>query len=145
MSATMDKSEPDRTLCPVRALQFYLKRTESLRAGRRPLLLPIRQTASGAVSPATVSGWIRWAILIAYQAVGDDAGLGRLHSIRAHEVRALSASWDALRNIATADIMDACRWRSPNTFSTFYLRDLTEIEGRLFALKNVRTAAHSRL
>ena len=145
MSAQMDKSDPDRTLCPVRALRFYLKRTESLRAGRRALFLPIRRTKSGTLSPATISGWIRRAILLAYQVVGKDAELRRLHSFRAHEVRALSASWDALRNVATADIMDACRWRSHNTFSTFYLRDLTELEGQLLALKNVRTAVQSRL
>ena len=145
MSATMDKSEPERTLCPVRALRFYIKRTENLRAGRKPLFLPIRETKGSSLSPNTISSWLRKAILLAYEVVGRDGELGRLHSVRAHEVRALSASWDALKNVATADILSACRWRSHTTFTTFYLRDLTEVEGQLLALSNVITAAQSRL
>ena len=44
LAATIDKSEPDRILCSVRARQYYLKPTELLRAGRNPLFLPLRST-----------------------------------------------------------------------------------------------------
>ena len=144
LSATMDRSEPDRSLCPVRALRFYLARTESSRAGRKPLFLPLRATESGTLSPNTISAWIRKTISLAYQIAGKDEELARLHSLRAHETRALSSSWDALRNTSVRDIMDACRWRSHNTFTSFYLRDLVEVEDRLLALKCFPTAASNR-
>ena len=47
LSATLDRSEPDRSLCPVRALRYYMDRTEPHREGRRPLFLPLRKTESG--------------------------------------------------------------------------------------------------
>ena len=144
LSATMDRSEPDRSLCPVRALRYYIARTESSRAGRKPLFLPLRATESGTLSPNTISAWIRKTISLAYQVAGKDAELARLHSLRAHETRALSSSWDALRNTSMKDIMDACRWRSHNTFTSFYLRDLVEVEDRLLALKCFPTAASNR-
>ena len=140
----MSRSEPDRTLCPVRALRFYLSRTESIRAGRKPLFLPLRATESGTLSPNTISAWIRKTISLAYQIAGKDEALARLHSVRAHETRALSASWDALRNTSVGDIMAACRWRSHNTFTSFYLRDLVEVEAWLLALKYLPTAASNQ-
>ena len=76
---------------------------------------------------------------------GQDEALRKLSSVRAHEVRALSASWDALKNVALADIMAACRWRGHTTFTSFYLRDLTEMEGKFLAFKRVPTASASRL
>ena len=144
LAATMDRSEPDRSLCPVRALRFYIGRTKSLRAGRTPLFLPLRETESGTLSPNTISAWIKKTISMAYQIAGKDEELARLHSLRAHETRALSSSWDALRNTSVRDIMDACRWRSHNTFTSFYLRDLVEVEDRLLALKSFPTAASNR-
>ena len=52
LAASLDKSEPDQTLCPVRALWYYmyLKCTETFRAGRKALFLPLRK-ASGRLSP----------------------------------------------------------------------------------------------
>ena len=82
---------------------------------------------------------------MAYEVAGKDEALRHLHSVRAHEIRALSASWDALKNVAVAEIMAACRWQSHNTFTSFYLRDLVEMEDRLLAFKLVPTASASRL
>ena len=69
----------------------------------------------------------------------------RLHSIRVHKVQVLSASWDTLKNVDVSAIMVACRWRSHNTFTSFYLRDLIEMEYKLLAFKLVPMAAASRL
>ena len=41
LSDTLSRSEPDRTLCPVRALKWYLDRTKEIRQGRRALFLPL--------------------------------------------------------------------------------------------------------
>ena len=145
LSKGLDRSDPDRLLCPLRALRYYIKHTASLRAGNRSLFIPIKGTPSKKVCPNTISSWLKQCIRLAYQIVGQDDALQRLHSVRAHEVRALSSSWDALKSVAMSEIMAACRWRSHNTFSSFYLRDLVEVEEKLLAFKMVPTASSSRL
>lgn len=97
------------------------------------------------LSPNTISGWIKKCITTACEIAGESEVLRRLHSIRVHEVRALSASWDTLKNVAVADILAACRWRAHTTFTSFYLRDLVEVEEKLLALKVAPTASASRL
>ena len=142
----LERSDPDRLLCPVRMLKYYINRTERLRAGNRSLFIPMRgQASKKRLSPNTISGWLRRCITIAYEMAGDSEDLRRLHSVRAHEVRALSASWDALKNVAIRDIIAACRWRAHTTFTSFYLRDLVEVEEKLLAFKAVPTASASRL
>ena len=85
---------------------------------------PEEGLCQGKLSPNAISSWLKQCIRLAYEVGGQDEALRRLHSIHAHEIRALSASWDALKNVAVAEIMVACRWRSHNTFTSFYLRDL---------------------
>ena len=60
-------------------------------------------------------------------------------------MRALSASWDVLKNVAMSDILAVCHWRFHNTFTSFYLRDLIEMEEWLLAFKLVPMASSSRL
>jgi len=137
-----DPSEPDRALCPLRALRYYLHRTAHLRAGRRPLFLPLSHTASGRLCPNTISSWLKQTIILAYEIAATDEDFQRLHSVSAHECRALSASWSALRNVSTDDIISACRWRAHTTFTSFYLRDLVEAEGQLLVFKHVPSVGH---
>ena len=132
-----DKSEPDRAICPIRALWYYLHCTKHLRAGRRPLFLPLTNTATGRLCPNTISSWIKQTISLAYEVVAGDEDFQHVHSIKAHECRALSASWSALRNVSTEDILSACRWRQHTMFTDFYLRDLVETEGQLLAFSHV--------
>ena len=144
--AMLDRSEPDRLLCPVRALQFYfyMSRTDPLRAGRKPLFLPLREMASRELSPNMILAWLKKMISLAYKVARKDEELGRLHLLQAHETRVFSASWDALQNISIGDIMAACRLHSHNTFTFFYLRDLVEMKAQLLALKSFATAASNR-
>ena len=44
--------------------------------------------------------------------------------IKAHELRALSASWSYMNKIPIEDIIKAAVWSSRSTFAKFYLRDL---------------------
>ena len=48
-----------------------------------------------------------------------------LLKVKAHDVRALAASWAFHKGVAFEEIMEACHWRSHNTFTNFYLKDLT--------------------
>ena len=89
-----------------------------------------------------ISAWLKKTISLAYNVAGKDEELSHLHS--AHETRAFSASWDAFWSISVEGIMAACRWRSHNTFTSFYLRDLVEMEAWLLALKCFPTAASNQ-
>ena len=73
----------------MKVLQYYLKCTETPSAGKKALFLPLRKTAS-------ITSWLKQTIQLAYEVVGQEAELQNLHSV-AHEVRALSASWNDLK------------------------------------------------
>ena len=44
--------------------------------------------------------------------------------VSAHEVRTLSASASVFRGMTVDSVMQSCPWKSRNTFSDFYLRDM---------------------
>ena len=54
-----------------------------------------------------------------------------------------TAGYD-FRNVSIGDIMTTCRWRSHNTFTSFYLRNFVEMEAWLLELKCFPTAASNR-
>ena len=118
----------------------YLSRTDPHRTGRKPL----REMASRKLSPNTISVWLKKAIYLAYKVAGKDEELGCLHLLWAHETHAFVVSWDAFRNVSLGDIMAVCKWRSHNTFMSFYLRDLVEMEAQLLVLKCFPTAASNQ-
>ena len=130
--------DKDRLLCPVRALKIYIRRTEDLRGGKKKLFVSFKLGHKGDVVKNTISFWIRKTIFAAYESSSSD--LKKQFHIRAHHVRALSASWAFLRNISLDDIMDACSWKAKSTFISHYLHDLTEINNKLFKLGPVVVA-----
>ena len=69
-----------------------------------------------------------------YELAGKSEELQRLHKVKAHEVRAMAASWAFFNNVSVEDIMAACSWKSHNTFTSYYLRDLALIQGELLRL-----------
>ena len=120
LSAVCGRSDHDRYLCPVRAIKFYLKATESLRVNRSRLFIPLK--GSKEISAATISRWIGSAIKFAFQNLSDDE-IQSLQ-IRPHELRALSSSWAFLNHTPLEEVLRAAFWRSETTFSSFYLRSL---------------------
>ena len=71
----LSRSDPDRKLCPLRALRYYLKRTEPLRAGNKNIFIPIRGNASkGKISPKTILSWLKPCIRLAYEVTGQNSG-----------------------------------------------------------------------
>ena len=64
----LGNSDPDQSLCPIRALGFYVNRIESTRKGLNPRFLPLRATSSGKISCNTISGWLGCTILLSYEA-----------------------------------------------------------------------------
>ena len=130
LAATCGSSDPDRFLCPVRALKIYLRRVAGHRGNRRRLFIPVR--GQGDISKASISRWIASVIRKAYSDLSP-ASL-RLLQISAHEVRALSTSWAFLNRTSLEDILQAAFWKAPSTFSSFYLRSFAQQTDNIFAL-----------
>ena len=70
----MSYDSPERNLCPVRALRYYLSRSKAGKDPNRPNRLFVAHKVGhiGDISRMTISGWIKAIIREAYQAVEDD-------------------------------------------------------------------------
>ena len=112
----------DRTLCPVRALRYYLDRTKDLR-GSRSLFISFKKGHTSDIRPATLSSWLKQTILLCYKQA-DQQALD-LVQVKAHDIRAFAASKAFYGGVSVDHIMQACHWKAHNTFTNFYLKDLT--------------------
>ena len=136
---SVDNSRRAQLQCPVRALKTYLRRTKELRNGRTRLFLPLKHGKEDITAQA-ISSWIREVIRSAYENISQEAAAGL--KIRAHEVRAVSASVALLRNCAVKEIIKAVSWRSDSVFARFYLRDMSGQVRDLDRLGAVSVAQH---
>ena len=97
--------DPDRTLCPVRALSRYRRRTNASRSSLQlRLFLPYKDNKNDDVSKATVSRWIRDVIARAYNSSSDVVDP---KSFTAHEVRAWASSLAFSHTSSLEDVMKA--------------------------------------
>ena len=113
----------DRTLCPVRALRYYLDRTKDLRGFRSLLFISFKKGHTSDIRPATLSSWLKQTILLCYKQA-DEQALD-LVQVKAHDIRAFAASKAFYGGVSVDQIMQACHWKAHNTFTNFYLKDLT--------------------
>lgn len=121
LSSILAPDDEDRCLCPVRALRRYLSSVSSSRPGTcRKLFLSVNPNYSKDVSKASIARWAMDVVRLAYASEG-----ATLLSSRAHELRAWSASLALSQSVPLQDILDAAYWKSENTFSNFYLRDVS--------------------
>ena len=63
----------DRTLCPVRALRYYLDRTKDLRGSRSLLFISFKQGHTSDIRPAPLSSWLKQTILLCYKQADQQA------------------------------------------------------------------------
>ena len=110
----------DPNLCPVRAIKGYLKVTEPIRNNRTRLFLPLKGNHD--INKGSISRWISYTIRLAYKNLSKSKVA--LLKIKAHELRALSASWSYFNKTPVEDVIKAAVWSSRSTFAKFYLRDL---------------------
>ena len=113
----------DRTLCPVRALRFYLDRTKDLRGSRSLLFISFKKGHTSDIRPATLSSWLKQTILLCYKQA-DQQALD-LVQVKAHDIWAFAASKAFYGGVSVEQIMQACHWKARNTFTNFYLKDRT--------------------
>ena len=116
----------DRTLCRVRALRYYLNQIKDLRGSRSLLFISFKKGHTSDIRPATLSSWLKQTILLCYKQA-DQQALD-LVQIKAHDIRALAASKVFYDGVSVDHIMQACHWKAHNTFTNFYLKDLTWLD-----------------
>ena len=109
----------DRTLCPVRALRYYLDRTKDLRGARSLLFNSFKKGHNSDIRPATLSFWLKQTIVLCYEQA-DQQALD-LVQVKAHDIRAFATFYGG---VLVDQIMQACHWKAHNTFTNFYLKDL---------------------
>ena len=73
--------------------------------------------------PTTLSSWLKQTILLCYKQA-DQQALD-LVQVKAHDIRAFAASKAFYGGVSVDQIMQACHWKAHNTFTNFYLKDLT--------------------
>ena len=143
LAPTLDKSlKEDRTLCPVRSLRYYLDKTKDLRSDKELVFVSFRKSFKKDIVPATVSSWIKQTIGLCYQL--SDEQSQNLHQVRAHDVRAFAASKAFQGGVPLDQILSACHWKSHNTFTQFYLKDVAWADSELYHLGPVVAAQQIR-
>ena len=91
LAPTLDRSlKSDRSLCPVRALRYYLDRTSDLRQNKELVFVSFKKGFDKDISPATISSWIKQTVTLCYE-LSDQEAL-TLHQVKAHDVRSIAAS-----------------------------------------------------
>ena len=100
----------------MRVLRYYLDRTKNLRGSRSLLFISFKKGHTSVIRPATT-------ILLCYKQA-DQQALD-LVQVKAHDIRAFAASKAFYGGVSVDQIMQACHWKAHNTFTNFYLKDLT--------------------
>ena len=123
LAPTLDKSlKSDRSLCPARALRYYLDRTSDIRQNKELVFVSIKKGFDKDISPATISSWIKQTVILCYEL--SDHQAHTLHQVKAHDVRAFAASKTFQSGVSLEQILSASHWKSHNTFTQFYLKDV---------------------
>jgi hypothetical protein len=123
LSSTLSEElKDDRLLCPVRALRYYLERTKDIRGDRELLFISHWQGHKSDIKRCTISSWLVQTIRLALQSCSEEAA--KICNVKAHDIRALAASWAFKSGVSLDDVMKACSWRAHNTFISHYLKDI---------------------
>ena len=130
----------DRSPFPVRALTYYLDRTKDLRKNKNLLFVAIKEGFTRDISRATLSSWLKQTILLAYDK--SDSESQQLYQVNAHDVRSMVAFLAFKGRVSLDEILEACFWKSQNTFTNFYLRDLCWHNGQILKLGPIVCAQH---
>lgn len=101
----------DKTLCPVRTLKYYLRKTSK----RKDRQLLVSYVTLKAVSTSTVARWLKTVLRLA----GID-----IETFKAHSFRGASASAAFSAGCSMKNILEIANWNSAKNFKKFYLREV---------------------
>jgi hypothetical protein len=113
-----------KKLCPLRAMRWYLKKSEDRRGNGSDSMTLLRclNVPYKPPSAQTVSRWLVRTIKMAYE----------IHphlpqtKVVAHSVRAVAPNWARFKGASKERILQAADWRRETTFIKHYARDLKE-------------------
>ena len=142
LTSILDNSDADRSLCPVRAVKIYLNRTENIRTTQKKLFIAYKVGHTSEICKGTISSWLKKAVVSAYKHTEKDGQALRLYRVHGHQVRSMAASWAAARQVSMERILTSCSWKSHNTFTSFYLKDLSLFRNDLIELGPLSVASH---
>ncbi|XP_029924002.1 uncharacterized protein LOC115371027 [Myripristis murdjan] len=111
-----DAEQGQSTLCPVRALTEYIRRTQAIRRSNQLFVCHNPGRLGRPLSKSRLSHWVVDAIRQAYVLSNVPIPSG----VRAHSTRGVAASWTLWRGASLASICSAATWSSPSTFTRFY-------------------------
>lgn len=143
LSQLVGEDEAERSLCPVRAIKWYLHRTRDRRASMKapiPLFIPIYPGLQRRLSPATLGSWAKSVIVEAYEAANEEDA--RLINARLHDLRGFGASWTFIRSLKLETVLRAALWSGHTTFTSHYLKEFALVEGEMLRLGPIVTAQH---
>ena len=124
------RDTPDRFLCPVRMLKFYLNFTKDSASSR----LFVKCKGEGSVCTKTISSWLKNCIIFCNKDSGNSNINARPHG---HDVRKFSASWAQAAGFSVSEILCAGSWASQSTFTSHYLMDVQRQTSEVFRLHPV--------
>ncbi|CAG2203746.1 unnamed protein product [Mytilus edulis] len=125
----------DLLLCPCRALLAYIKRTEVLRKSQR-LFVTYQKNHHVEASKNSIARWIVNTVKYAYEHADTDT----LQFVRAHDTRKLSTSWALFNGLSSQEILRAAHWSNETTFTSYYLKDVPDLESRFAKAAILHTA-----
>ena len=113
--------EDDHLLCPVRAVRVYLERTKALRKNQQLFFISPHSSFEKDIKPATISAWLKKTIMFCYDLNKSSSN----RNFRAHSIRSKAVSWAFRHQASLEQILAAGTWRSANTFTSFYLKEIS--------------------
>ena len=117
---------------------LYLDRTSDLRQNKELVFVSFKKGFNKDISPATISSWIKQTVILCYEL--SDREAHNLHQVKAHDVRAFAASKAFQGGVSLEQILSTCHWKSHNTFTQFYLKDVAWADSELYHLGPVVAA-----
>ena len=99
-----------------------MDKTKDLRDKKELVFVSFKKNFNKDISPSTISSWIKQTVILCYQ-LSDQEFLA-LHQVKAHDLRAFTASKAFQGGFSLEQILSACHWKSHNTFTQFYLKDV---------------------
>ena len=132
----------DMTLCPVRALRYYLDKTKELRENNHLSFSSFKDGFSKDIQRSTIFSWLKQTVILAYES--SDVEIQTLSNVKAHDVRSTAASLAFKGGVSVDQILGACIWKTHSNFTNFYLKDvaLKSTEGSGFSFGPVICTAN---
>ncbi|XP_047223474.1 uncharacterized protein LOC124869581 [Girardinichthys multiradiatus] len=107
---------PSEPLCPVRALEAYVRSMAPIRRTDCLFVCYAGSRKGQALSRQRLARWIVEMISVAYSLQDQPLPSG----VRCHSTRSLSTSWAAMTGVPLEAICEAASWTAPSTFARLY-------------------------